>query len=260
MNFEELIAPITVDEFVNEYKGKKPFISRATTRRKKYFSDIISWKKFSEYLSNDRAVSGLQVIVPHKDRAVKMCMEKSEDNYLKPKDSRLIWRRDDYWYDPKRLQTLWYKNNASIILTKAGKLTPNINSICYGFETGYSQIENAQCAADAHFYCSQSSDSVSFECHADALDNFLIHSIGRVRWKVYSLFTDGKKTRLTDEEESKYTPFMDEILSEGDVLYIPKGLFHRAYAVGPRISISVQVATKAKPIDRTWYDFTPRFD
>jgi ribosomal protein L16 Arg81 hydroxylase len=260
MNFEELIAPLTVEEFVNEYKGKKPFVSKGNNKRKKYFSDIISWKKFSEYLSNDRAVSGLQAIVPGETMAVKMCMEKTEDNYLKPKNRPLVWRRNDYWYDPKRLHSLWYNNNASIILTKASKLTPNINSICCDFEKGYSEIEQNSCAADAHFYCSHSSDSKSFECHADQLDNFLIHSIGRVHWKVYSLFTDGKKSRLTDEEESKYTPFIDEILSEGDVLYIPKGLFHRAYAVGPRISISVQVASKAEPIDRTWYDFTPRFD
>lgn len=259
MNFEELIAPITIDEFVNEYKDKKPFVAKASTRRKKYFSDIISWKKFSQYLSNDRAVSGLQVIVPGEKMSYKMCMEKSKDDFLKPANKKVFWRREDYWYDPGRLRELWYEKNASIILTKAGKLTPNINGVCAGFENGYKSILNKPCAADAHFYCSHNTESVSFECHADSLDNFLIHSIGQVHWKVYSLFSDGKKTRLTDEEESKYIPYIDEVLSEGDVLYIPKGLFHRAYAKGPRISISVQVAPGQIPIDRRWYDFTPRF-
>jgi len=258
MLFKDLIDPISEEEFVSEYKGKKPFVSRGNKVRKKFFSDIISWKKFSEYISNDRAVSGLQAIVPAEPMPLKLCMEKPGPNYLKPEGSK-FWRREDYWFDAKRLQTLWYNNDTSIILTKAGKLTPNINSICGGFEKGYESIVKAGCAADAHFYCSQNKGAHSFECHADGLDNFIIHSIGKVHWKVYPIFTNGKKNIMTEEEESKHEPFIDEVLSEGDVLYLPKGIFHRAHSIGPRISISVQVAENQGAIDRNWYDFTPKF-
>ena len=47
-------------------------------------------------------------------------------------------------------------------------------------------------------------------------------------------------------------------LTAGDLLYIPKGLVHKAVAQTRRISISVPLIedTEAKPLDRKEYDFS----
>ena len=78
IDFNTLIDPMTSEEFTNEYKGKKFCIIKGNRYRKFMYSNIISWSKFSEYINNDRAVSGLQAILPN---GKKLCMEK--DNYTK---------------------------------------------------------------------------------------------------------------------------------------------------------------------------------
>ena len=66
MDFNTLIDPMTPEEFTNEYKGKKFCIIKGNRYRKFMYSNIISWTKFSEYINNDRAVSGLQAILPNR--------------------------------------------------------------------------------------------------------------------------------------------------------------------------------------------------
>jgi len=100
-------------------------------------------------------------------------------------------------------------------------------------------------AADAHFYCSKTEKSRSFDPHIDNDDNFLVHAHGSVKWTVCNnLDNKGDATSFN--------------LTTGDLLYIPKGLAHSAVPLSKRISISVPLIEDitAKPLDRTVYDFS----
>ena len=229
--FEELIEPLPLDDFYNIYYKKRSCVIKGNDFRKDLFSKIITWQKFSRYINNDRAVSGLQAILPN---GRKLCMEKL--NLYKSK--KPAWCKKDY-YEKKFLHDIW-NNHGSIILTKASLLTPEISSIAGAIE------EHFGGAADAHFYCSYSEKSNSFKEHADLDDNFLVHANGSVRWTVYNSL-ENKEDDITEHD-----------LTVGDLLYIPKGLAHSAVPLSKRISISVPLIEDitAKPLDRTVYDFS----
>jgi len=253
--FEDLIHPLTDAAFQSTVKGKKPIVIRGSSFKNNFFGDITSWSDISKYVSNDRAVAGLQMIQPD---GSKLCMEK---NNLHRKN-KPGWTRDD-WYEKAFVSDIW-RNGGSMILTKASMLSPNISAIASCLEQRY---ENSN--ADAHFYCSPKRSAVSFECHADQDDNFLIHAIGSVHWKVYNVHARSEKDAegrkrftsrmtMTAEEEQKHEPIIDTILKTGDLLYIPAGMFHKAVPDSARVSISVPLAemSSARSIDRDYYDFT----
>jgi len=235
ITFEDLINPLSLDEFYTNYHRKKHCIIRGNNFRKDLFSKTITWKKFSDYINNDRAVSGIQAILPN---GKKLCMEKN--NLYR--DAIPSWSREDY-FEKRYLHEIWC-NGGSIILTKASMLSREISSIAYAIENEFKG------SCDAHYYCSKSAKSKSFDPHIDHDDNFLVHSYGTVKWMVCDSL---------DNDKDKAHSFN---LTVGDLLYIPKGLAHVAYPMSKRISISVPLLEvkdfktgTLKTIDRKYYDF-----
>ena len=257
IKFEELIHPMTEAVFNITVKDKKPMVFRATEKKKRIFSNIITWQQFSDYINNERAVAGLQVIKPNRE---KLCMEKGNLH----RDHAPSWSRKDR-YEKAYVHELW-NNGSSIILTKASLISPEMSAVAGCIEQKYKN----RTAADAHLYCSPNSKARSFECHADFDDNYLVHAIGDVHWKVYSKRLEGIMQEnghmnyrtgpcmLSESQEAELEPIIDTTLTVGDLLYIPAGYFHKAVPAGPRISISVPVIESRReyPIDRRVYDFT----
>jgi len=106
----------------------------------------------------------------------------------------------------------------------------------------------------ANLYCSKSRDAHCFPIHADSTDNFLLHVSGTVRWYIYEEFEvkGGRRETATLEE------VVD--LNDGDLLYIPKGKYHRVDTLSPRISISFhfQERSVGRPYNRrNWYNWKP---
>lgn len=253
--FDELIYPLTDEVFQNTVKGKKPIVIRANAEKQKFFGNIITWDDISKYVANDRAVAGLQMITVG---GKKLCMEKDNLHQI-PKPA---WTKND-WYQKDLVTRIW-SSGGSMILTKASMLSPNISAVANCLEERYKNS-----AADAHFYCSPKKEARSFECHADQDDNFLVHAIGSVRWKVYNTFARSEKDdkgrrrftsrmTMTEEDELKHELIIDTVLTVGDLLYIPAGMFHKATPESARVSISVPLNenSSSKPIDRSYHDFT----
>tara|TARA_Y100001951_G_C11289125_1_gene270920 strand:- start:1066 stop:1809 length:744 start_codon:yes stop_codon:yes gene_type:complete len=245
LTWKDLIEPLTLEEFHEEYHRKKFCIIKGNPFRKRFFEAIITWKELSDYINNDRAVSGLQAIVPGPAIAArgsktvtppskKLCMEK----YNLHKKKRPSWSKEHY-YEKDYLHKIW-EDNGSIILTKASLLTPNISAIAGAIETHFGG------AADAHFYCSKAKDGLSFPFHRDTDDNFLIHASGTVRWIVHNSLENIQGDTSTFD------------LTVGDMLYIPSKTEHRAIAQSRRISISVPLIERGIPktLDRKYYNFT----
>jgi ribosomal protein L16 Arg81 hydroxylase len=255
MTFNEFISPLDPDIFYKTISDKKPFVIRGDEKKKKFFSDITSWDKISEYLNNDRAVAGFQMIAPGD---VKLCMEKG--GLVPPK--KFSWGRNPQW-DKQEAHKLWNKGH-SIILTKASQLSPNMNAICNAVEQGFPGS-----AADAHFYCSPNESAATFPCHADQDDNYLVHAIGTVHWQVWNTRMkrqkvngrwryEGRSTISLAEEKSLGDPVLDIYLGPGDLLYIPAGYFHKAEPEGARVSISVPLMISDSgetPLNRNYLDF-----
>jgi len=235
LDFADLIAPMTAVEFEEKHRGKAFAVFPRTEARTELFDNIIDWQQFSSYINNDRATAGMQAITLD---GRKLCMEKG----TLERESRPNWCRKDY-YEKKYLHEIWTQGG-SLILTKASLLTSRISAIAGAIERYYMG------AADAHFYCSGMPNASTFSAHIDYDDNFLVHAQGDVSWEVYNSF------------ENDNGDFTSLDLTVGDLLYIPKGLKHRAIPKTKRISISVPVAERRpnegclEPQDREYCDFT----
>jgi 50S ribosomal protein L16 3-hydroxylase len=110
-------------------------------------------------------------------------------------------------------------------------------------------------SAQVDIYLSGQS-SRSFGIHEDTSTNFICQMYGKTRWKVF-------KNRCSDLLRLKKYPMtendleiaIDEVLSPGDVLYIPSRNFHMAIPSERRLSLSivclpVHYPHRARRIDR----------
>ena len=84
----------------------------------------------------------------------------------------------------------------------------------------------------------------TFGKHWDTHDVFAVQLIGRKRWKVYGpgfqLPLSHQKSKLY-KNECPAEPTFDEILEQGDVLYIPRGWWHEAIPLQEEETMHVAV-------------------
>jgi len=228
MRFEELLAPVGMDNFYNKYKGKRHFYIKSN---KPKFENYFSWTELDNYLNQikmgqwDRTPQ-LQVVLPD---GSKWCKKKHP-----PKSREQIF---DLW-----------NQGSSLILTISEFLNETMWKQCQEFEKHYG-------IGQANIYCSKQEEAKCFPIHADSTDNFLFHVRGKIRWYIYKEFATKGGWR---PENATLEEVVD--LDEGDLLYIPKGKYHRVDTLSPRISISFhfQEAVKGKPYRRNdWYNWKP---
>lgn len=227
MKFEELIAPIGLERFYDEYKGKKHFVIKS---KKNIFKNHFSWKEFDNYL-NQIKINGvwdrtpqLQVVLPNGE---KWCKKKSPTEKTR-----------------EELLELW-QGGSSFILTLSEFLNETMWNQCREFEKHYG-------IGQANIYCSNQKDAKCFGIHADSTDNFLFHVSGKIRWYMYKEYAGQCSPQECTIEETFE-------LDDGDLLYIPVKKYHRVDTLSPRISISFHFREfDGKPyIRKEWYDWKP---
>lgn len=87
----------------------------------------------------------------------------------------------------------------------------------------------------------------AFGNHWDCHDVFAVQLIGRKRWQIYpptfELPLPGQTSKAF-KSECPVEPVLDTVLEEGDLLYIPRGWWHNATAIGePTFHVAVGVHT-----------------
>ena len=227
MKFEELIRAVGVDNFYEKYKGKRHFVIKSKTPR---FKNYFSWHEFDNYLN--------QINIGTWDRTPQLQIVTDKGRWCKKKDPNPKTREEIY--------DLW-NTGSSFILTLSEFLNETMWNQCKEFEKHYG-------VGQANIYCSKMKDAKVFPIHADSTDNFLFHVRGNVKWFIYNEFHH-QGTPYRPQSATLKESF---ILEEGDLLYIPKGLYHRVETLGPRISISFHFCEKNYPSKRKdWYDWKP---
>jgi hypothetical protein len=229
--FEELL-PMSMEEFVEDYKGKKFFISRSEENR---FANHFSWRELEIYLNGDgrnghKRMPQLQIV------------------NLEGKGGRYCHKKARRKVDIKAIHGAWWRG-CSFILTLSEFLNETLWGQCEEFEHYYG-------IGQANLYCSSKKDAQCFPIHADSTDNFLFHVSGKVRWFIYNEFQHECKA-----QDATLNQVID--LDDGDFLYLPRKLYHKVQTLSPRISISFhfnesgQSWGSGRPQKRTaWLDYT----
>ena len=219
--FEQLL-PMSLERFNDEYKGKKYFVAKS---KENIFKDHFSWTELDQYL-NGHGLNGwyrmpqCQIVTP-------------EGKYCHKKAAIKLTREEMF--------KLW-NDGCSFIFTLSEFLNKTMWQQCIEFEKHYG-------IGQANIYCSNKAMARCFPIHADSTDNFLFHVRGKIRWFIYNEYEyDCPKDEATVETTVD--------LDDGDLLYLPRKLYHRVDTLSPRISISFHFTErKRQHVRKEWLDW-----
>ena len=241
ITLKEILDPIHPDLFFREYWNKKHLI----IRRNK-FRDLYTWEDFNKHLNQYPGIKGLQIIGKFQSKQGvkgKWCLDKVKSGvYKMPMLSK------------QEVFDLWNKHGKTFVLPFGEYQKKELVDICFTFEKYFG-------SGCANMYCSPRANSKSFDAHADSTENFLFHTEGKTKWKMYEGFAPNKKGKVIEEF----------VLEKGDLLYIPQFQYHEVETIGPRILISVhfhnkdrqslktfKVTTYRQSKRKKWYNWTPK--
>ncbi len=220
MTFAKLMAPVSLDEFLDTYFGKKP-LHISGSREKT--GEVCDWVAFNDLLqmtdvwSSDNFKMVLDTeTLPASDYCRRTV---SRDNFgiLQP--------------DRKQVGSL-LDEGATIVLDRVERLSRGVRSVTEAIEMG--TCSRVSCNA----YCSQEQHK-AFPSHFDTTDVFAVHVEGRKTWRIYTgrfehpMERDGfRHPSFTPEyhEKAKGELLMEVELKPGDILYLPPGVYHDALA------------------------------
>lgn len=181
--------------------------------------DIFSWNELEKLLNLRPFISDSRFTVASKEGG----------HWEWPFQS---WLSDVNTYPPKLLNELI--NNNTCYLSDCSRVNKNINDIC-------GQIESL-CGwhVDAHIYFSTKINQYGFGKHKDKQHNLIVQIEGQSTVKVWS----------GDDV------IIDNTMEPGDIVFIPKHVFHQIIPKTKRLSVSFPCDTTihnfAEPQDRHW--------
>ena len=214
-SFEELIYPMTMQEFFTKYWGKEHFVLKANCGVcVEWMKNLYTWDHFNKYVNQYPYIRGLQIL-NYDDKDDRFCLDKVRSKKL-----------DQPFFTKKQIYDFW-KNGKSFVIPMAEYQNEGLVNICSG-------VENYFGRGCANVYCSPQPNSRSFPPHADSTENFLLHNYGKTKWTMYKEFKGEKPKTVIAEYE----------LEPGDLLYIPIGQYHKAESMTPRISTSIHFPNK----------------
>lgn len=207
----KLLHPHTVAEFLEFYWTKQALLIPAEETHQ--FADLFSWKQLNQLLN----FSPLQYPTVRLAFSGKV-MDASENQRL----------------------AHWLQQGATLIVDRVHEWVPVLAAWTAALrsELGYTTQINSY----ASFPQKQ-----GFSCHYDTHDVFILQIEGCKTWNVFSEtfkfpLPDQKSASLSPPEES---PYLNCILSPGDVLYIPRGHWHYALAgETPSLHLTLGIHTK----------------
>lgn len=217
LSFEDLLAPLTPDEFVAEYRDRKPLLVRG---RPDKFAGVLSWDEINRLLNMSRIWSHHTLSLFLDGVAV----PPQEYCRLVTRDGGGMISRPD-----ARMMRRFIQQGASVIMNDIDTLSPGLSSIVMALQAG------GYPGAWANAYISWK-ERRAFKVHGDTHDVWVVQVEGHKTWNIWQNRspwpTDEHGRRIPSHEEDvdKGELLHEWVLGPGDLLYLPWGWFHDALA------------------------------
>jgi len=205
MDFEHVVAPVGTDRFLSEYWTQKPLYLKGEPGR---FRTVFSWGDLNHILAWH----------PPPQPQLRLFQEGVMVDLRRYIDGPVGNLR----LNPGGLVSL-LAQGATMIMDGVQDVSPSIHDLTASFE------KTLACTCAANLYAGWRTQK-GFNVHWDAHEVFVLQLGGRKRWQV---FAPTRNDPLTDDIETaqppKTPPIWEDVLSDGDMLYLPRGFWHVAY-------------------------------
>ncbi|MBV9549915.1 MAG: hypothetical protein JO256_09625 [Alphaproteobacteria bacterium] len=205
MDFEQVLASMGANRFLSEYWTKKPLYLAGAKGR---FEHVFSWADLNRILTWH----------PPPKPQLRLFQEGSMVDLRQYIDGPVGNLR----LNPGGLIAL-LAQGATMIMDGVQEVAPSVLALTSSFE------EALSCTCAANLYAGWRTQK-GFNVHWDAHEVFVLQLSGRKWWQV---FAPTRIDPLADDIESapppKGQPLWEGILTDGDVLYLPRGYWHVAY-------------------------------
>ena len=226
--FQNMLAPITSEEFYKDYFEKKPLVIKSTLENKTRYSNLLSLEIIKALTQKHTMHYGRDLNVTKYKKGEdgikrRVTLDKlSEDggNHADGDDDDergAVVERSELWSN--------YEKGCTIRLLCPHKHNDAVQSLLSLLEHEF------HCMVGANAYLTPPRSSQGFAPHYDDIDAFCLQLEGSKQWKVYEPTLELPRTSsedFTTEDLEGMTPVLDVTLEEGDLLYMPRGWIHQA--------------------------------
>ena len=217
----ELIGPLGVSEFLQDYYELRPFLSPRKTSRE--FDSLISLKKLDHLLATSELPPS----------SIDMAR-------TKPPISRSNFTFKSGNID-RGAVVRHYQDGATIIFPQLNLAVEELANFCRTLEFDLS------CKVQTNVYLTPES-SQGFKTHYDDHDVFILQVHGKKNWNLYQQAVEkpfrGELFNSSEHEAGKLD--LNFTMEPGDCLYIPRGYMHDATNVGDQPSLHITVGLLVK--------------
>ena len=217
----ELIGPLGVSEFLQDYYELRPFLSPRKTSRE--FDNLISLKKLDHLLATSELPPS----------SIDMAR-------TKPPISRSNFTFKSGNID-RGAVVRHYQDGATIIFPQLNLAVEELANFCRTLEFDLS------CKVQTNVYLTPES-SQGFKTHYDDHDVFILQVHGKKNWNLYQQAVEkpfrGEPFNSSEHVAGKLD--LNFTMEPGDCLYIPRGYMHDATNVGDQPSLHITVGLLVK--------------
>jgi len=217
--FDEVVSPLGVPAFLREY-WLKTFVHIPGKAGR--FTKLLTWSELNAILEQHR-------LTPPRLKLFRDGQAIDPAHYLTPA-----------MFGVPRLDAgglaISLAQGASLILDDVQELSPRVRELMHNFQDALHTDAFANLYAGWH-------TQKAFHVHWDAQEAVVLQLFGRKRWKVYRPSRlHPLKNDLEPPPQPSGAPAWEGILSDGDVLYIPRGWWHEAFPLDePSLHLTVSL-------------------
>src|SRR5580704_15978548 len=218
--FDEVISPLTREDFLTSYWGKSFVRLPGRPRR---FESLLPWSGLNEILERHRLQPPRFVLY--------------QDGKPVEPSRYLVFRGEGSQGSlkcPDLMNCL--SAGATLVLDQVDELAPRVRELAADFE------DVLRIYTSVNLYGGWRTQK-GFDLHWDSQDTIILQLDGRKHWKVYPptrlhpLRNDVEKPSEPEED-----PVWDGILENGEMIYMPRGWWHVAYPLDePSLHLTVTI-------------------
>ena len=220
ITFKDIIAPITPEQFFDEYFDKKPLYIPGNAEK---YKSVCSWPQVNDMFQmvNNWSDQNLKIVIDTQTVQPNTFCEKTTS-----RDGVTTMRPQ-----PEKVAAL-FQQGATIVLDAMETMNSGIRTATEALQmaTSFAVSCNAYCSRQQH---------KAFATHFDWMDVFALHIEGTKTWRVYTGRFENPAGRPGFDsgsfppeyhQKAKGDLLMEIEMKPGDFLYLPKGVYHDALA------------------------------